>query len=35
MKNRKNYYHNIQLLYWDTDFKDTIASYLGLIPKNI
>jgi nanoRNase/pAp phosphatase (c-di-AMP/oligoRNAs hydrolase) len=34
IKNRKSYYHNVQAIYWNTDLKDTVACYLGLIPKN-
>jgi hypothetical protein len=35
IKNRKNYYHNVQALYWNSNLKDTIASFLGIIPKNL
>jgi hypothetical protein len=35
LKYRKNFYHNVQGLHWENDFKDTPANYLGLIPKNI
>lgn len=34
LRNRKNFYHNIQLLSWETDILGTVADYLGLVPVN-
>lgn len=31
---RKNFYHDIQILEWETHFNNTIADFLGIILKN-
>lgn len=34
MKIRKNFYHDVESLSWDKNFKGQPADFIGLLPKN-